>query len=106
MALGPAARVRLLYPHLLRSSRLDIPAYPRSIQRYMVEAETSNCPARAAAICAGESPRATSDLMAAIIDSNSRSSRSTPARAADSSSSAIAWALAAEYSTRQRFEQW
>ena len=36
------------------------------------------------------SPRATSDLMAAITDSNSRSSRSTPARAADSSSSAIA----------------
>ena len=93
VALGPAARVRLLYPHFLRSSRARHSRVPALDQRYMVEAETSNCPARPPR-CAPASPRATSDLMAAIIDSDSRSSRSTPARRA-SSSSAIAWALAA-----------
>ena len=72
----------------------------------MVDADTRNCAALEAAICAGDSPRATSPLMAAIISSNSASPRSTPMRDADNSSSAIACALAAEYSHRHALEQW
>ena len=71
----------------------------------MVDADTRNCAALEAAICAGDSPRATSPLMAAIISSNSASPRSTPMRDADNPSSAIACALAAEYSHRHALEQ-
>lgn len=65
VGLGPAAAP--LVPALPAQLEARHPAYPRSIQRYMVEAETSNCPTRNAAMCAGESPRATSDLMAVFL---------------------------------------
>lgn len=51
-------------------------------------------PALASAICSGDSPRATSDLIRPIMRSNSASSRSTPILDSRSSASASACALA------------
>ena len=51
-------------------------------------------PALASAICSGDSPRATSDLIRPIMRSNSASSRSTPILDSRSSASASACARA------------
>ena len=97
VALRPTARVRLLYPSCAQL-RLDVSAY-RARSRYMVEAETSNCP-RATAM----RRRAARDvrLMAASSIQNSRARRGRRPRAP--------WQLlvdhrlgpGGQYSTRQR----
>ncbi len=72
----------------------------------MVDGEALTSAALASAICSGDSPRATSDLIRPIMYSNSASSRSTPILDSRSSASASACALAAEYSQRHGRPQW
>ena len=71
----------------------------------MVVGWTLNSQARPCAICAGERPRATSERMCAIACSKSHSFLPTPLRASDRSSTASAWARAAEYSSRRALPQ-
>ena len=72
----------------------------------MVDGEALTSAALASAICSGDSPRATSDLIRPITYSNSASSRSMPILDSRSSASASACALAAEYSQRHGRPQW
>ena len=72
----------------------------------MVDADAPISAALASAICSGDSPRATSDLISSMARSNSASPRSTPILDSRSSASASACALAAEYSHLHLLEQW
>ena len=72
----------------------------------MVDGDAPTSAALASAICSGDSPRATSDLISSMARSNSASPRSTPILDSRSSASASACALAAEYSHLHFLEQW